>query len=89
MKIAIHNRKSSFSEHWIVYCEQNNINYKIVNCYDSNIITQLEDCDGLMWHWAQWDSKAIIFARQLTYALEQMGKKVFLIALLAGISMIN
>lgn len=77
MKIAIHHRKDSFSEIWIKYCEKNNISYKLVNCYDYDIINQLEDCEGLMWHWPQWDSKATLFARQLTYSLEQSGKKVF------------
>jgi len=77
MKIAIHKREGSFSDGWIVYCESNNMSYKIVNCYDSDIISQLEDCDGLMWHWAHWDYKAVLFARQLTYSLEQSGKKVF------------
>jgi len=77
MKIAIHHRPHSFSDHWIKYCNENNISFKIVNCYDSEIVSQLDDCQGLMWHWPQWDSKAILFARQLTFSLEQSGKKVF------------
>ncbi len=77
MKIAIHQRKDSFSDIWIEYCQINNIPFKLVNCYDSDITVQLNDCDGLMWHWPQWDSKAILFARQLTYSLELSGKKVF------------
>ncbi len=77
MKIAIHQREGSFSDIWIEYCKQNTIPFKLVNCYDSDIVSQLSDCDGLMWHWAQWDSKAILFARQLTYSLEISGKKVF------------
>lgn len=77
MRIAIHHRAGSFSEYWLSYCQNNAIPYKIVNCYDSNIIDQLNDCEGLMWHWPQWDSKAILFARQLTHSLEQAGKKIF------------
>lgn len=77
MKIAIHNRPSSYSDYWINYCSKNNIPYKVVNCYDSDIVEQLSDCNGLMWHWVLWDNKAIQFARQLTYSLEQAGKKVF------------
>lgn len=77
MKIGIHHRTDSFSEIWIKYCQKNNIPYKLVNCYDSDIINQLEDCEGLLWHWPQWDSKATLFARQLTYSLEKAGKKVF------------
>jgi len=77
MNIAIHHREGSFSVHWINYCKKYKVPYKLVNCYNSNIIDQLKDCDGLMWHWPQWDSKSILFARQLTYSLEQAGKKVF------------
>ena len=76
LKIAIHHRPDSYSVEWIKYCKMNDIAYKIVDCFDSEIISQLEDCDGLMWHWPQWDYKAILFARQLTYALELKGIKV-------------
>lgn len=75
--IAIHHRENSFSNNWINYCEQNNIEYKIVNCYDNDIIAQLNNCSGLMWHWSQSDSGAANFARQLTYSLEHKGMKVF------------
>ena len=77
MKIAVHHHPNSFSERWIKYCEDYNIQCKLVNCYDSNIIEKLNDCDGLMWHWHHADPKAILFAKQLTYALEKLGKKVF------------
>ncbi|MDZ7775700.1 MAG: hypothetical protein U5L09_08950 [Bacteroidales bacterium] len=46
MKIAIHNRPGSFSDRWIEYCKKQEIPYKIVNCYDNNIIQQLNDCDA-------------------------------------------
>jgi hypothetical protein len=52
MKIAIHERKGSFSDRWIEYCKKHEICHRIVNCYDSDIIDQLKDCDGLMWHWS-------------------------------------
>src|SRR5690554_6932264 len=77
MKIAIHNRPGSFSDIWIHYCNNHNIRYKIVNCFDNDIISQLNDCDGLMWHWPQWDSRAVLFARQLAHSLEKSGKKVY------------
>jgi len=75
--IAIHNRKNSFSDDWIRYCEDNNIPFKLVDCYSNDIFEQIEDCDALMWHWDHMDHAASLFARQLTYSLEKMGKKVF------------
>ncbi|MBE0664168.1 MAG: hypothetical protein IH597_17055 [Bacteroidales bacterium] len=76
-KLAIHHKPGSFSEKWIEYCECNNISYKIVNCYHTDILKHLQDCDGLMWHWYHSDYKAIRFARQLIYSIEHSGKKVF------------
>jgi hypothetical protein len=77
MKIAIHSTSSSFSDEWINYCTVHKIDYMLVNCYSSDIINQLEGCDGLMWHWSQTDARAILFARQLIYSIERIGKKVF------------
>ncbi len=77
MKIAIHHRKGSFSSHWINYCEQNNINYKVVNCYSYDIIKQLEDCDALMWHHYHASVRDTLFAKQLIFSLEMTGKVVF------------
>ena len=77
MKIAIHEEKGSFSDRWISYCETENISYKIVNCYDSDIISQLNDCNCLMWHWTLSNYKSVIFARQLVQSLEKKGISIF------------
>jgi glutathione synthase/RimK-type ligase-like ATP-grasp enzyme len=77
MKIAIHNNNLGFTPRWIQYCQSNGIPYKLVNCYDSDIIHQLEDCDALMWHHWQVNSKDILKAKRLLFALEHAGKMVF------------
>src|SRR5690554_7426909 len=77
MKIAIHHREGSFSERWIEYCKNKHIEFKIVNCYDSNIIEQLKDCDALMWHHSHGNYKDLIFAKELLFALEHTGIKTF------------
>lgn len=77
MIIAIHNQAGSFSDRWIKYCNENEVPFKLVNCYDSDIVAQLDDCKGLMWHWNLNDYKAALFARQLTISLEKKGIKVF------------
>lgn len=77
MKIAIHHNPGSFSEQWLVYCREHRIDTKQVDCFGSDIIAQLEDCDGLMWHWRHWDFRAVRIARPLTLALERIGKRVF------------
>lgn len=77
MNIAIHHTPGSFSDRWISYCKENNIAYKIVNCYDNDIVAQLDDCDALMWHHHHGNYKDVLFAKQLLYSLQAAGKKVF------------
>ena len=74
--IAIH-KSSGFAERWIAYCQQENIDYKIVNCYDSDIIEQLKDCNALMWHHHHAKYKDVLTAKRILFALEHAGIKVF------------
>lgn len=71
------NTKSAFHYRWIEYCKLHNIPYKLVNCYDSDIINQLSECNSLMWHYSQSISKDIVMTKPLLFALEQSGFKVF------------
>lgn len=79
MKIAIHqtNFYGAFTERWIEYCIKKNIDYKVVNAYDSDIVKQIEDCTAFMWHHNNYDYRDALFAKQLIFSLEQKGMKVF------------
>ena len=77
MKIAIHHTKGSFSDRWIAYCEKQQIPYKIVDCYRTDIIQQLEGCTALMWHYHHASPRAFLFAKQLMYSVAAMGLKIF------------
>lgn len=77
MKIAINNDLYSYSKRWVEYCEKNNIPYKMVDCYASDIINQIGDCDVFMWHHHHANYKDVNFAKQLLFSLEQSGKRVF------------
>ncbi|HEM48838.1 MAG TPA: hypothetical protein ENO27_01375 [Caldithrix sp.] len=77
MKIAIHQSEGSFSDDWINCCKEKHIPYKIVNCYSTNIVKQIKDCDALMWHFHHASSKDVLFAKQLLFAVQATGKKVF------------
>ncbi|RUM67919.1 MAG: hypothetical protein DSZ06_00230, partial [Sulfurospirillum sp.] len=81
MKIAIHFTKErvedSYAPKWIEYCQNNNIDYEIVNCYDSDIIEKLKDFDALLWHWDQLDYKALLFAKGLTEVLDCDGFVIY------------
>lgn len=77
MKIAIADRKGSFSDYWIKYCEEHTIPYKVVNPYDTDIVEQVSDCDAFMWHHHHANFRDTLFAKQLLFSLEQAGKVVF------------
>lgn len=77
MRIAIHQQKGSFSDRWIPWCRQQGIDTRLVNCYDHDIMGQLEGCDALMWHFYHAGAMDVKFARQLLYAVEASGRRVF------------
>lgn len=77
MKLAIHFTPGGFSDRWIHYCQQNNIPYKVVDCYNTNIVEDLKDCNALMWHHNHALPKDQLFAKQLMFSLEESGMVVF------------
>lgn len=77
MKIAIHQSTGSFSTAWIDFCRNTRIDYRIVDCYRSDIVAQLNDCDALMWHHGQACFKDVLVAKKLLFALEHAGMVVF------------
>jgi len=76
-KIGIHHTKGSFSERWIAYCKAQGLEYKLVDCYQSDIVDQLEDCACFMWHFNHKGARESKFAKQLLLSLEAAGKSVF------------
>lgn len=77
MKIAIHHRQDSFSDRWIAYCEKNNIHYKIVNAFDSDIVQQLKGYNVFMWHHHHAHFKDVVAGKKILFSLEHAGIKVF------------
>ena len=77
MKIAIHSKTGKFSPHWIRFCQEKKIEYKLVDVFDSDIIKQIEDCDVLMWHFSHLFYKDKILAQSILFSIELSGKVVF------------
>ena len=77
MKIAIHERKGSFSDKWIEYCTKNKIPFEIVNCYNNDIIKKLGTFDALLWHWVFHVPGEVLIAKSILQTMELMGKVVF------------
>ena len=65
MRIAIHNNEGSFASKWIEYCEENDIHFGIVNCYDSDIVETMRGYDILLWHHQQSNPKDYFLAKKL------------------------
>jgi glutathione synthase/RimK-type ligase-like ATP-grasp enzyme len=77
IKLAIHKDNGGFSERWVAYCEKNNVFFKIVNCFDNNIIQQIRGCNAILWHHHHNDFKDVLVAKKILFAIEQTGIKVF------------
>lgn len=78
MRIAIHYEEgNNFSPFWVDYCTKNKIDYKIVNCYSTNIIKDLDGCEFLLWHINNLNYKDQVFAKGLMNAVHNMGIKTF------------
>jgi glutathione synthase/RimK-type ligase-like ATP-grasp enzyme len=75
--IAIHHRVGSYSEKWLEYCESRGLPYRIVDCFNSSIMTELADCTVLLWHWTFHDYKSVLVARQIIASFEQSGGIAF------------
>jgi glutathione synthase/RimK-type ligase-like ATP-grasp enzyme len=72
--IAIHNGKS-WNAKWAEYYDKNKIPHKVVCCYDSDILEQIRDCSGIMWHFNHLFPEDILMARNVLNSAEVMGLK--------------
>lgn len=75
--IAIHDKPGSFSDRWIEYCRENGIDYRIVNCFSTDIMTQLRGCSALMWEWENLAQADVLAGERVTRSAEAMGLRVF------------
>ena len=75
--LAIHDRKNSYSDRWIAYCDQHAIPYRLIRCFKPDIIDQLASSKALLWNWNHTDPREQLMARNLIMAAETMGLTVF------------
>lgn len=83
MKVAIHrnnnifNHSTNWNNEWGKYCISNKIDFGIVNCFSNDIIDVLKEYDCLLWHFSNYSSQEMNFARSILYTAKKMGLKVF------------
>lgn len=76
--IAIHYQEgNNFSVGWKEYCEEQGIPYKLVSCYDNDIIDQLQQCSALLWNVNNFNYKDQIVAKYIIKSLESTSIKLF------------
>lgn len=61
---------TSWTPRLIQYCADNNINYKIVNCYSNDIIEKLDDYSALIWNYSNFVISDILEARNIMKVAE-------------------
>jgi len=79
MKVAIHHREGSFTERWIKFCINNNVDHILINAFDSKIIEELisEEITHLMWHINHASIKDLTVFPYLMNSIENIGIKCF------------
>lgn len=77
MKIAFTDKHDLYTSQWIKYCEENNIEYKLVDIYSTDAVQQIKDCDAFMWHHNHMKWQDLLCAKQILAALECSGVKVW------------
>lgn len=62
---------------WVDYCVENEVDYELVDCYQSDIIEHLANFSHLLWHFGNYEFQDMLFARSILYSAKNMGLKVF------------
>jgi glutathione synthase/RimK-type ligase-like ATP-grasp enzyme len=83
MRIAIHqnheifHHSTAWDKEWIKYCDENKIEYDVVNGLDSNILETIRDYDALLWQICNYSLQDMLFARSVLSSAKNIGLKVF------------
>jgi glutathione synthase/RimK-type ligase-like ATP-grasp enzyme len=67
----------SWNKEFIAICQDKNILFEVVDCYDSDIIHQLDNFSGLIWPIENWVLPDIMEGRSILRIAEQKGINVF------------
>ena len=54
--LAIHHSQAGFHPYWIQYCQEKAIPHRVVDCYTSDLIAQVRDCQALLWALSKLDN---------------------------------
>lgn len=78
IKSDFHDQHSSAWGHvWIEYCEQQEINYSLIDWRSKDAFRKLINHDIILWHYSHYSNDEMIFAKNILSALKSIGCKVF------------
>lgn len=77
MKIFIHNNNGDFVSRWVKYCEDNKLDYSLVNCLSNDIISKVSADDILLWRWHHCNAAEVMAACDIIRAAISKGVRVF------------
>lgn len=77
MKVAIHHRKRSFSDRWIEYCQENKIDFILVDIFENDALDKIKECNIFLWHPSHGEISDKIAAKSILFSIEKAGKLVF------------
>ena len=62
---------------WTQWLDEHNIPWEYVDCYDTDIISQLPKYSGLIWHYENYSNADLMEAQHILDIAESMGLKVY------------
>lgn len=74
MKVALVDNKNSYSDGWISYLEENNIEYFRVNPYDNDVIEHILTADVFLWHFDHFNHKDALCAKSIIFSVQDKVK---------------
>ena len=81
IKIGIHYVEGmpeySWSYDWEKILKQKNVEVKRINFYDTDVMKQVKDCDGIMWHWFHYPNDKLVAAKILSNIQLNMNIPIF------------
>lgn len=68
---------TSWTPHWISYCETKGIPYEIIDCYKPDIISKLSKYSALLWNYSNYVISDLIEARNILQIADNLGLVTF------------
>ncbi len=62
---------------WADYCQENEIYYEFVDCYQPDVIERLRKFDCLFWHIGNYVLQDMMMGRSILFSVSNMGLKIF------------